>query len=204
MDSKVLSLAFLLFVLCSVPVSWAEPGKNSTIPVDRTVSEVVESGVHFAQSVQVGDVLLQLNGTGTRKATLLRVKVYAAALYVSNKSPQPETLLRLTTPSVVSMQFLRSVSAERLREGWKEGVLKNTSSSPELVRALNQFNDAMRDVVDGDKVVLTLFPNERVEVRIAGDAPVVIESTLFPMALLRVWLGSFPPNEDLKRGLLGR
>ena len=47
----------------------------------------------FQDSAKVGNVDLELNGLGIRKATMLAVKVYVAGLYVPQKSGNAGALL---------------------------------------------------------------------------------------------------------------
>jgi hypothetical protein len=58
-------------------------------------------------------------------------------------------------------------------------------------------------VVEGDQIVLTYVPGKGTSVSAKGQAKGVIEGKDFSDALLSVWLGGNPVQEDLKKALLG-
>ncbi len=170
----------------------------------NSYAEVVESGVSFTDSTTVADTPLVLNGTGTRKATIFKVKVYAAGLYTATKSNSAEEILLMKTPSYLRMVFVRDVGREKFVDGFIEGIEENNEATPELMNTLEKFNRNMRDVKDGELAELTFIPGDRVIAKIGlGDTFEVVDE-VFPTALLRVWLGKSPPNKSLKEGLLGK
>src|SRR6266702_4145193 len=84
------------------------------------------SGVTFADQATVEGSNLTLNGLGLRQATMFKVNVYVAALYVAKTSNDPNALLGSNTPSELILQFVRDVGADDLRKGWSEGFEKNS------------------------------------------------------------------------------
>src|SRR5215470_9478338 len=70
------------------------------------------AGVNFPDQAQVEGTNLTLNGLGLRLATMLKVKVYVAALYVGKKSNDPASILGSSGPTELSMQFVRDVGAD--------------------------------------------------------------------------------------------
>ena len=55
-------------------------------------------GVNFPEQTQVDGSTLTLNGLGVRKATMLKVIVYVAALYVAKSSSDPNAILGSDSP----------------------------------------------------------------------------------------------------------
>src|ERR1700722_5376421 len=55
-------------------------------------------GVNFPEQTQADGSTLTLNGLGVRKATLLKINVYVAALYVANPSGDPNAILGSKAP----------------------------------------------------------------------------------------------------------
>src|SRR5215475_436626 len=75
----------------------------------------------FPGSVKSGDAVLQLNGLGIWKATLLAVKVYVAGLYVPQKLNDAGQILGTNGPWQLVLRFVRNVDASDIRDAFKEG-----------------------------------------------------------------------------------
>ena len=81
--------------------------------------------VNFPDQVQVAGSTLALNGLGLRQATVFKVNVYVAALYVPKTSNDANAILASTAPKQLVLQFVRNVSAEDIAKGWNEGFEKS-------------------------------------------------------------------------------
>ena len=66
-----------------------------------------------------------LNGLGLRQATVLKVNVYVAALYVVKPSTDADAILATNTPKELTLHFVRHVSSTDLTEAWEEGFANN-------------------------------------------------------------------------------
>ena len=97
---------------------------------------------------------LTLNGLGVRKATLLKINVYVAALYVTNtvQRPKPDPSDR-KHPHKLILHFVRDVGAGGISNGFDEGFCqKCEAADPCLARAYchagwldARFNDRSAD-----------------------------------------------------------
>ena len=85
-------------------------------------------GVHFPEQVQIDGSTLRLNGLGLRQATILKVNVYVAALYVANVSSDPQALLGSHTPKELILHFVHNVSDNDLAKAWEEGFEHNAKA----------------------------------------------------------------------------
>jgi hypothetical protein len=85
---------------------------------------------------------------------------------------------------------------------WSEGFENNTPDLSGIKDEITKFNASMRDVKTGDTIVLD-FSADTVQVWINDDLIDSIEGQAFVKAVLAIWLGSKPPNEPLKKGILG-
>lgn len=159
--------------------------------------------VKFPDTIQLEGNDLTLNGMGTRKATMLKVKVYVMGLYLDEKRQDAKAILQSTSPKQILMQFVRDVDAEKIRKGWQKGFENNVSDVSLIQNGIDQFNTAMTDMKVGDKIALN-FIGERVDVMINDQNQVSIEGADFQHGLLSIWLGPKPPNKDLKKGILGK
>jgi hypothetical protein len=156
----------------------------------------------FDDTVTVDGKALMLNGLGLRTATAFKVKVYAIALYLENKSSDPEAIIASTDNKRIMMHFLHKVSADELSGGWSEGFEDNTKDISGIKDQIAKFNASMRDVKTGDTIVLDISGN-KVDVLINDKQIDSVEGEAFLKALLAIWLGPKPPNEPLKQGILG-
>ena len=162
-------------------------------------------GVTMAEHYLLNGKELVLNGMGLREATIFKVDVYVAGLYVEAKSQNSAEIISSQGLKHVEMKFLRNVGADRMRSTWKESFERNCKNDCEPLRpALKQLLDIMADVKKGDLVSLSFLPG-RVELDCNGKKLGVIEGgDRFSGLLLACWIGPYPPNEGLKEGMLGR
>jgi len=72
---------------------------------------------------------------------------------------------------------------------------------------LAAFSSAMAatlaDVKTGDTITLD-FLGDKVDIKINDALTSSVEGEGFPKAVLAIWLGPKPPNEPLKKGILGK
>ncbi len=159
--------------------------------------------VNFADQVQIDGSTLALNGLGLRQATMLKVNVYVAALYVTKTSADGGAILKAVPPYEFIMQFVRDVGADDLRKGWDEGFEKNSKAQlPQLKDRIATFNGWMADMRSGQRIVLVSKPGS-VQVSVNGVNKGTLDGDDFARALLAIWLGPEPPNPEIKAGPLG-
>jgi hypothetical protein len=158
-------------------------------------------------TVSAGGPEIVLNGAGIR--TKFFVKVYAAGLYLEKKSSTPAAVLALAGPKRVSMHLLRDVSAKQILDALHEGVDANNSApareklKPQL-DALDAVMTGMGPIKKGDVVTLDYVPGSGTVVTVnAQPKGKAIPGNALYDALLRVWLGDDPVQDDLKKELLG-
>ena len=159
--------------------------------------------VSLPDDATVGDKTVVLNGLGLRTATMLKVKVYVIGLYLESKSSDPQAIIASGESKRIAMHFVHKVTAKELRGGWTEGFEDNTKDVAGIKDEIAKFNASMRDVKSGDSMVLD-FSGDRVDVLINDTRIDSVTGEAFARALLAIWLGPKPPNEALKRGILGR
>lgn len=160
--------------------------------------------VSFPDVAKVGETELVLNGLGLRKATFLKVKVYVAGLYLPQKSAEAAAVLGANQPWRLVLHFVRDVDADDIRDAFLEGFEKAPGGIPDVLRPrIEALNGLMIDFEEGHVLSLTNDPAKGVGVEVNGAPGGPIEGADFASALLSIWLGPEPPNEELKSGLLG-
>lgn len=158
-------------------------------------------GVTFADKINVEGKDLVLNGIGIRKATIFKVKVYYGALYLEQKTKDPNTFLTTPAPKQIVMHLVREVDAKKLREAFTEGMEAANKNHASFRAQLDKFNSYIVDVVKDDLIVIT-FTNDGVSLNVKGKQSEKITGLEFSHALLNIWFTN-PRDENLRSGLLG-
>ncbi|MDT8282393.1 MAG: chalcone isomerase family protein [Gammaproteobacteria bacterium] len=150
------------------------------------------------------DVPLQLNGMGYR--TKLFFKIYLGALYTESKVNSRDAVQALQGPKRVLMHMIYDeVSHDKMADAWKEGFEDNTSDEQmdKLQSRLKTFISFFPDLKKGNIVLLDYIPVSGTRVTIDGIEKGMITGADFYSALLDVWLGKEPADEDLKEAMSG-
>jgi hypothetical protein len=111
--------------------------------------------------------------------------VYVIGLYLPEKKNDPAAVLALPGPKRAAIHVLRNVDAETFSEALIDGLRANTTAAEGMAISLDWTGAATQLVVNGKP---------------AGK-PIAGED--FYRALLRIWLGDSPVQDDLKKSLLG-
>jgi Chalcone isomerase-like len=161
-------------------------------------------GVQFPDSVKAAESELVLNGLGIRKATLFKVKVYVAGLYLPAKSTDAGKILGANQAWQLTLQFVHDVDASEIRDAFDEGFTKAAGDKRDaLGKRIEALNAQMVDFGKGQYLSYGYDPAKGVIVDANGATGAPIEGGDFATALLAISIGPEPPNEELKTGLLG-
>lgn len=150
------------------------------------------------------DVQLQLNGMGYR--TKFVFKVYVGALYTEASVKTRDEVQALPGPKRIVMHMLHDeVGREKIIDGWNEGFEENNSDQQleKLKARIETFNSYFPDLIKGDVLLYDFIPASGTRVTINGEEKGVIEGDDFYAALLDIWLGEEPADDDLKQAMLG-
>ena len=183
----------ILLLLCCVLLS-------------RNVSALELAGVQVADKAQVGNVSLQLNGAGIR--TKFFFKIYVAALYLPQKQASGEAVIADEHEHRVALHILHELSSKKLYGAFSEAIEANHTAA-ELaaldaqLKQMAQIFDAMKEVKPGDVITLDYLPGSGTQIGVNGTVRGTIPGAAFNRALLKIWLGGKPVQDDLKKGLLG-
>ena len=150
------------------------------------------------------DVKLQLNGMGYR--TKFIFDIYIGALYAESKVDSRDAAQALSGPKRVVMHMVYDeVEREKITNGWKVGFEENNSDEQleKLQARLDTFNSYFPDLKKNDVLLFDYIPATGTRVTLNGEVKGVIEGADFYTALLDVWLGEEPADDDLKDAMLG-
>jgi hypothetical protein len=162
--------------------------------------------VQVPDKAQVASRELVLNGAGLRKRFIF--SVYVIGLYLPEKKSDPAAVLSLAGPKRVSIHMLRGVGADTFSDALVEGLKANHSEADyqglePRVKALGDIMAQVKEAKKGMDIALD-WTGEATTVGIDGKpAGQPIPGEDFYRALLRIWLGEHPVQDDLKKDLLG-
>lgn len=163
------------------------------------------SGLSLPDTYPLAGQSLVLNGIGIRTLTILRVKVYVAGLYVTQKSRDARAILASPGPKVILMQFLHAASKADVEKQYREGEARNCSHgecAPSDQADFERLVAATPGAAVGDTLTYVftqrgmraLFNNKQI-----GD----FANPDLAVRILAGFIGDKSPSEDLRAHLLG-
>jgi len=149
---------------------------------------------------------LVLNGAGLRTKYFL--SIYVAGLYLTEKKATPADILAMPGPKRITMRLMRNVSAKQLTDALEVGIQANTTAVEREALAdrlseLAATMNAIKSAKEGDLIALDWLPGTGTRIVLNGEPRgKIIAGEDFYRALLRIWLGDEPAQENLKKALL--
>ena len=164
------------------------------------------AGVRLEDKIQVESRELVLNGAGLRKRVFFQV--YVIGLYLPEKKSDANSVIQLAGPKRAAIHMLRDVSADQFTEALVEGMRPNYSEAEfkALEPRVKELADIMADMKEAKKgmQIALDWTGSATRLLINGKpAGKPIAGEDFYRALLRIWIGDKPVQDDLKKSLLG-
>lgn len=163
------------------------------------------AGITMDDKTRAHGADLVLNGAGIRKRFVF--DVYAIGLYLQQHAADAAGALSSTGPKRVQIHMLRDVGADQFTQALADGLRANHDD--EKYRALEprvqQLAALMAQIGEAKKGMRIALDWTGGETRVLVDgkpAGAAIPGEDFYRALLRIWLGDQPVQEDLKKRLL--
>lgn len=164
------------------------------------------AGVKIEDQAQLGATRLSLNGAGLRKR--LFFQVYAIGLYLPKKTSSALDAAAMPGPKRIEIHMLRDVGAEQFTEALAEGIRANhtEAEAKALEPRVKQLADTMAAIQEAKSGATIRMDSSGGATQLVVDgqaAGAPIPGDDFFRALLRIWLGDQPVQDDLKKALLG-
>jgi hypothetical protein len=163
-------------------------------------------GVKFADTTSVAGQSLQLNGAGVR--VKLVIDVYAAGLYVAKRDTSAQALIGQSGAKSMQIVLLRDLTGEDFADAMIKGFRKNNSEA-DVTRFQPRIDELRKTMVafgtvkKGTTILLNQVPGVGVRTLVDGvQKGTDIAGEDFYGALLKIWLGNKPVDDDLKEDLL--
>jgi len=178
----------------------------SAVFFSSNAAAVELAGVKLEDNVRVANQDLRLNGAGIRSKLIF--KVYVVGLYLPEKKTSTAEVLAATGARRVSIVMLREVASDEFAKAFSTGIEQNTDAAERatLAPSTAKFNAMFASVAqlkEGDVLQVDWVPASGMTVQLNGKR--ILESLAdapFYNAVLRIWLGSKPVDDKLKRQLL--
>ncbi|HJW03882.1 MAG TPA: chalcone isomerase family protein [Azospira sp.] len=176
-----------------------------TLPLAARATEV--AGVKFEDSARIDRQAVVLNGAGQRAKFFLRV--YAMGLYLPEKNGDVDGILAAKGAKRITIVPLMELSAQQFVDALSGGIEKNNSEAEiePLKDRLQTFEAnllALGKAAKGTPISLDWLPERGTRLLVAGQPRGKdIPGEDFYRALLKIWLGQKPAQDDLKEALLG-
>ncbi len=166
------------------------------------------ANVKYEQAQDVGGHKLQLNGAGIRYKFI--VKVYTAGLYLQSHASTTAEVLAMGGPKRIHIQMLRDIDGNELGKLFTKGMEANAPRE-EFVKSVNgvlklsEIFASRKALAAGDSFSVDFVPGQGSMVLLNGKPMLSepIKEPEFYSALLRIWLGDKPADDNLKDALLG-
>ena len=162
------------------------------------------AGVKFDERVRIADTELALSGAGLRQRFIF--DVYAMGLYVRDAKADP---ILQPGPKRIAIHMLRDVDADAFTQALVDGMRPNhdTATMQALeprIAELSAVMASLKQAKKGMAIMLDWLPAAGTQMTVNGKpAGAAIAGEDFYQALLRIWLGPKPVQDDLKKALLG-
>lgn len=166
------------------------------------------AGVRFADQVLLGGRTLPLNGAGLRSK--LFFKVYAIALYMPARQTEAAGALQQPGPKRIELVVLRQLDAQQLVDALISAFNDNHDAAtqaafkPRLTELQANMLQAGQ-AKPGDVIKLDWLPEQGLVITLDAKPlgqPIAGED--FYRALMKIWLGDKPAQDNLKAALLGK
>ena len=179
----------------------------AAVPRGAQAAEV--EGVKLAEQISVAGQPLVLNGAGTRYRAVF--KVYVAGLYLPRKTHLVDEILKAgAEPRRLQLTMLRDIDAAEFGKMFYRGMEDNMDRNafaklvPGVMRMSQVFTDFKRNKA-GDVIDIDWVPGTGMTIHVNGQsAGEPFKEPEFFAALMRIWLGTKPPDWKLKDALLGK
>jgi hypothetical protein len=160
-------------------------------------------GFKFPDEITLDNEKLILNGLSVRKATIFRIKIMVAGLYLSKRSVNPDLILNSSEMKQIQIRFIKNISAKKISSMWTEQLMKRCKKDcTTLNEQADRMGKLMLDIKQADSMIFTFY-KEKIKIILNNNIEGVVEGRDFSKALLSLWIGPDPLDESLKDGLLG-
>ena len=162
-------------------------------------------GVDIPDTYPLDGKTLVLNGMAVRSKTILHIKVYVVALYLTKKSNDPQQIAASPDPKVLVLHFIHSASQSQVQDSYREGENVNCGGGGcnEADKAdFDRLVSLARAVEVGDTTTYIISSKG---LRVLSNNQFVADfpNQRFARQILDGFIGEHPPTPEIRGQLLG-
>jgi len=173
-----------------------------TFAVENKGNKTMVSGVGFDNVIVIGSEKLVLNGAGLLRYMVV-MRGYVAALYLGEGHFGDELFDDI--PKCLQLDYFHNIPAKGFIKATQYGLEANLSIG-ELERLRPQIDRlyaCYKDIKKRDRYCFIYTPATGPELVLNGETLCRFDDLEFANAVLSIWLGRNPLDENLKLHLLG-
>jgi len=174
-------------------------GSDESGPVIQLDSNYAD----FPATTGVASKSLTLNGAALCEWGFLGFNLYRGALYVERTSQDPQELMKVDQNMLVYLHFVRSLSRSQLQDAFRASVRYQMGEDSSQDANLTTLLNWMVDVEKGDAMAFVVDDSQFLQGFVNGKPMGEIADSNFGKLFIQLYLGSKPPTEALKKGMLG-
>ncbi|GGI87525.1 chalcone isomerase family protein [Shewanella gelidii] len=161
------------------------------------------SGVEVPDSITPQETLLKFNGAGVRSKFF--VDLYVGSLFTTAKVQDGASVLNSDQPAAIRLNVTSGmITSEKmtnaLNEGFEKATGGDTSKIDDSIKAFIAVFD--EQIKEGDQFTFLSVPGHGITSFKNGKKLSVTGDDIFRKAVLGIWLGQNPTDEDLKEDML--
>ena len=171
------------------------------------MAQTTLADVKYEEAASVQGKPLLLNGAGIRYKAVF--KVYTAGLYLEKKAQTPQDIQALKGPKRMRIVMLREIDSAELGKLFSRGMEDNMDRAafsklvPGVMR-MSQIFSEHKKLLPGEEFMIDWIPGTGTVLTVKGQVQgEPFKEPEFFNALLGIWLGPRPADQQLKKALLG-
>lgn len=191
----------------SIVLGGAAAAMLGAVPRLAAAAPVDIAGVKFEPTITLAGQKLVLNGAGIRYKFIL--KVYALGLYLPKKADSLEEIVQMEGPKRLHLVPLRDLTTDSFGRLVTKGIQTNATREefvkilPDITR-IGQLFASFPKMEEGDALVMDWIPGTGMVASFKGQVQgEPFKHPEFFNTIMKIWLGSAPPDSALKDALLG-
>lgn len=166
------------------------------------------SEIKLPESLKAGSSDLILNGSGLRikKVGFVKLELYVAGLYLTQKSTDAATLTNADENMGIKLHITsKLISSKKMANATRDGFEQATGgNTAPIQKEIDEMISVFSEKINVDDVYdLVYVKGEGTQIYKNGKLAKTIKGLEFKKALFGIWIGNDPVQADLKKNLAG-
>jgi len=164
----------------------------------------VLAGVDLPDHLTAAGVELTLNGAALRTATIFRLPVYVAGLYLKQPTHDAQQIVASPQPKLLRFVFLRNIGVDKVRNAWRQSLDRNCTTPCQLPDGeVSEFINRLPAVKTGETADVVFTP-QGVDFAVNGHSLGWVTDPVFVRVILLGYVGPHASSPSVRNGILGK